>query len=128
MARGVADDALRVIAHMLGRDGIRVREGEEVRRHRRGEPHGAEINGVEARIALVDVADDQVGLAVEQALAGTGDRREMEMKPLRSATHARLPARNPSPFPLPQEQGKKREWHQDRSVGSAGDVLPEFLA
>ena len=52
-----------------------------MRRHHRDEPHGAEIDEVEARIALVDVMEDQVGLAVEQPLPGSGDGLEMQMQP-----------------------------------------------
>src|SRR5262249_5340976 len=39
-----------------------------------------EIHVLEARVALVDVVQDEVGLAVEQALPGSRERLEMQMQ------------------------------------------------
>src|SRR6202043_4021136 len=80
VSRGVADDALHGVAHLLGRDRPRYRERQEIRRHHRDEANGAEIDEIQSRIALVDVVDDQVRLVVEQALPRTGYRLEMQVQ------------------------------------------------
>jgi hypothetical protein len=80
VARRVADHALDVAAHLLGRDLLGDGHAQESRRHHRDERDGTEINEFEPRIRLVDMVDDQIGVAVEEPLPRTGDGLDVEMQ------------------------------------------------
>ena len=80
-ARGVADHALHVVAHPFRRDRAGDRKLQEAGRHHRHQPHAEQIDEFEARVALVDVMQDEIRLVVEQAFPGSGQRLEMEMEP-----------------------------------------------
>src|SRR5580692_5461482 len=71
MARGVADYALHVIAHLLRRDRRRNGKAQEVRRDHRYMLDDKQIDEFEPRIALVDVVKDEVRLVLEQTLPGS---------------------------------------------------------
>ena len=80
-ARAVADHALHLVAHLLGCDRVGHRKRQEARGRHRNDLHAEEIDVFEACVALVDVMDDEIGLAVEQALPRPGDRLEMQVEP-----------------------------------------------
>jgi hypothetical protein len=81
MARGVADHALGGFAQLLGRDCTRQLERQKAGRHHRHEGHLAQVHPFEARVALVDAVQDQIGLAVEQALARAADGFKVQVQP-----------------------------------------------
>ena len=70
--RRIADDALHMSAHLLGRDRFRNGKRQEIRRHDRKQRVGKQIDEFEPRIAFVDVVDNEVRLIVEQPLRVSG--------------------------------------------------------
>ncbi len=76
----IADDALSVISHLFRCNRIRYWERQKTWRDDGHERDRAQIDKLQARIALVDMMDDQIRLAIEQTLPGTGNRFEIEMQ------------------------------------------------
>src|SRR4029077_4477545 len=83
--RGIADEAPDQTAHFFRRDPIGNRERQEIRRHDRNNVASEQIDEFKARIALVDMMDDEVRLVIEQPLPRTGNRLEMQVQMRRGA-------------------------------------------
>jgi len=80
MPYSIADDALRVIAHLLRRDRTRYRKSQETGRHDGHDAHRKEIQKLQARIRFVDVMENKVGIPIEQTFPRSGDRLKMQMQ------------------------------------------------
>ena len=81
MAGSVADHALHVVAHLFRCDRPGNGKAKEIRGDNRHQLYREQIDEFEARIALVDVVEDQVRLVLEQALPWSRDGFEMKVQP-----------------------------------------------
>src|SRR6516165_6002081 len=74
--RGVANNALRIVAHVFGRDLIRNGKRQEVRRDDRKKSTSEESDEFQPYVALLDVMKNQIHLFIEKPFPWPRDRLE----------------------------------------------------
>ena len=80
MPRRIADDALVEAPHLLGLDRTRNGKRQKPWRDHRYQVHFEQVDGLQPRIAAIDVMQNKVRFAIEQPFPRPGDCLEVKMQ------------------------------------------------